>query len=179
MPFAPLAALLFGVAFAWAARDAIGKPKVAAEADPLRFAWPFVLAFAAFVFAPVAGYFAACHGDWAYVYVLDWRTVPSAIDLSLVLVAAACVPAGYFGAALAMRARKPRVLAALALAPALLLALMTVLGGRRLLVSASYAQFHGGFGTRSIAEAALGRGVLWSLVVLALGAAWVFRALRR
>jgi hypothetical protein len=181
IPFAPLVGLLFGIAFAWAARDAAPQATGASEGEtePGWRSLSLVLAFAGCVFAPIVGFFAAFHGDWAYLYTLDWRALPSAIDLAIVLVSAACVPAGFVVATLLMRSRRHRALAALALTPSVALLALLALGARRLVVSAAYAQFHGDFGTRSIAASALGRAVLLSAVVLTLAAAWGFRALRR
>jgi hypothetical protein len=50
--------------------------------------------------------------------------------------------------------------------------------GKRLLVSASAAQYAGGFGVEPIAASALGKGVLWALLAMAAGIALAVRALR-
>ena len=49
---------------------------------------------------------------------------------------------------------------------------------RRLSVSASFAQYHGGFGAVPIGRSPLGRGILLSWIALAIGYAWSFHALR-
>jgi hypothetical protein len=50
---------------------------------------------------------------------------------------------------------------------------------RRLAVSGTYAQFHGDFGTESIAASTLGKGVLLMATLLTLGLAWVVRSVAR
>jgi hypothetical protein len=50
--------------------------------------------------------------------------------------------------------------------------------GHRLGVSASYAQYHGGFGAVPIGKSLLGRGVLLSWLALAAGYAWSAHVLR-
>src|SRR5438045_9383789 len=95
LPFAWLVAFALGAAFARAAQGEIARSE-----GPLVMSRPVlvVVAFAALVVAPVAGYFAAFHGDWAYLYGVNWQDVPSAVDLVLVALAAALVPAGFAAA---------------------------------------------------------------------------------
>ena len=54
----------------------------------------------------------------------------------------------------------------------MLLAILVIALQRRLSTSASYAQFHGDFGTEAITASALGRGVLWMALVGLIGLAW-------
>src|SRR5262245_56914674 len=110
MPMALVVAFAFGAAFALAAKAELARHDGSLATSR---ALAIVGAFAALVFAPVVGYFAACHGDWAYLYVVAWQTVPSAVDLTLVLAAAALVLAGFAIAAPAARARNVRALAAM------------------------------------------------------------------
>jgi hypothetical protein len=63
--------------------------------------------------------------------------------------------------------------------PTVLAAGLSAWSARRLSVSATYAQFHGDFGTEPIASSALGRGVLWMAIVGALGITWAIRSLAR
>jgi hypothetical protein len=49
---------------------------------------------------------------------------------------------------------------------------------RRLAVSASFAQYHGGFGGVPIGRSPLGRGILLSWLALAAAYAWSLHALR-
>jgi hypothetical protein len=174
IPFAFVLGFLIGALLA-----GVAAPELARDEAPLALSRPFAVTvgFALFVFVPVAGYFVTFHGDWAYVYLIRWRSVPSAVDLVLVLAAGAAVVGGFVAAAPFARRRRSGPLMALVVAPGVIaLALVSVLR-HRLGLSASYAQFHGDFGTEPIAESPLGRGVLVMDAVLALGVAWSVRAL--
>ncbi len=178
LPLAWLVAFALGAAFARAAQNEIARTE-----GPLVASRPMaiVLGFAGLVFLPVAGYFAAFHGDWAYLYFVTWRTVPSAVDLALVLLAASLVPAGFVAAVGLVRTRRSRAGQALSLLigiPAGLTVLLILAFARRLGVSASAAQYAGGFGVEPIASSALGKGVLCGVATLAAGTAWAVRALR-
>jgi hypothetical protein len=140
-----------------------------------------VLGFAALVFLPVVGYFAAFHGDWAYLYFVSWQSVPSAVDLCLVVAAACLVPAGFVASVELIRARRShatRLLVGLAGGPMLLVLVLALALARRLSVSATAAQFRGGFGVEAISTSTLGKSVLWAMTALAAGVAWAVRALR-
>jgi hypothetical protein len=178
IPFAWLVGFALGALFARAAQGEITKlegPLVASR--PMAI----VLGFAALVFLPVVGYFAAFHGDWAYLYFVSWQSVPSAVDLCLVVVAACLVPAGFVATVELLRTRRSHAtgtLVGLAGGPLLLALVLALAFARRLSVSATAAQFRGGFGVEAISTSALGKGVLWAVTALAAGAAWAVRALR-
>jgi len=174
IPFAPLLGFLLGLALAWASRAEFAK-----EDGPLFTARPVLVAaaFATLVFTPMLGYFAAFHGDWAYLYVVPWRRVPSAVDLALVLLGGASVPVGTFVGAPAARARRLGTLVRMGAGPAVMALALFAWGARRLALSASYVQYHADFGTEPIASSALGRSVLWMGIVAALGVAWSVRAI--
>lgn len=182
LPVAPLLGWLLGLWLAWAARGE--RPdRLAGAADErllLFFSRPLVVAtaLAVFVYAPLVGYFAAFHGDWSYLYVLPWSRVPSALDLILVVLASATIPAGVALGLGPARLGRSSALARLAAGPLVLLLVVVGVGARRLATSASYAQFHGGFGVESITDGALGRGVLLAAIALAAAVAWTARALR-
>src|SRR5438105_5390648 len=111
------------------------------------------------VYAPIVGYFTALHGDWAYLYVVRWARVPSAIDLAAVLACGAAVPAGFaLATPWAIAKRSPRLLWLAAGIGGIVL-VGVVLASRRLAFSATYAQYHGGFGAVPLARSPLGRGV--------------------
>jgi hypothetical protein len=176
VPFAPLVSLALGAALAW-----IAAPELVRDEGPIVASRPFavVVAFAGLVWVPVVGYFVAFHGDWSYVYLVPWSDVPSAVDLGLVLLAGAAVVGGFSLAVPFIRKRRwGPVVGAIVLPGALAVAGFT-LAARRLAVSGTYAQFHGGFGTESIGASTLGRGVLIMGVVLVLAVAWTVRALSR
>lgn len=175
LPLAALVALALGASFAWLARAELALDDVPLVSSR---AFNVVLGFAVLLWAPAVGYFAAFHGDWAYLYLVPWRHVPSAADLAAVLACGALVPAGFaLAAPFARRRRLPFVLA-LVVVPAVLAAALAIVFQRRLGVSASYAQFQGNFGTVPITQASLGRAVLVTLMICAAGVAWCGRLLR-
>jgi len=63
--------------------------------------------------------------------------------------------------------------------PALGVGLFVVVLFPRLSVQATYAQFHGDFGTRPVAGGPLGYALIWTTLVIVGGAAWTAYALRR
>jgi hypothetical protein len=174
MLLAVLAGFFLGVAFAWLARAELGRVDA-----PLVATRPFnvVLGFAIGVYAPLVGYFVAFHGDWTYGYAFAWHDVPSAVDLALVILAGSSVLIGMAASAHAARARRLSVVGWLAGVPAFGFAAATGWGASRLGVSATYAQYHGGFGVVPIGSSALGRGVLVMGAVLAAGVAWTVRGI--
>ena len=176
IPCAPVLALALGAAFAW-----IAGPDLANHEGPITTSRPFaiVAAFAALVWLPVVGYFVAFHGDWSYLYVVPWRRVPSAIDLVLALAASAAVPGAFWLAALPVRKRRVGPIVAMIVAPAAVAVVGVTVAAHRLAVSATYAQFHGDFGTEAIGASSLGKGVLLMGAVLALAVAWTVRCLAR
>ncbi len=174
IPFAPLVGLALGAALAW-----IAGPELARDDAPVAMSRPFavVSAFALLVWLPVVAYFALCHGDWAYLYLVPSQRVPSAIDIALALFAAAAVVLGFRLAVPPVRRRRHGTVLALVLVPGALSAASFVLEARRLAVSGTYAQFHGDFGTEPIAASTLGKGILFMGAVLALAIVWTARAL--
>ena len=174
IPFAPLVGFVLGVGLAWAAGAELSR-----DDGPLVASRPFaiVAAFAALVFTPIVGYFVAFHGDWAYIYSVAWRDVPSAVDFALVLLSGSSVVAGFVVAAPLIRKRKMSTVTAIAIAPTSIGLALLALFARRMALSATYAQYHGEFGTEPIAVSALGRGILFMGIILAAAVAWCVRAL--
>jgi hypothetical protein len=134
------------------------------------------IAFSALVFMPIVGFFVALHGDWSYLYVVPWHTIPSAVDLVLVVGASASIPIAAAIARPYARAGRLNVLVRLGAAPAAGALLLAIVAARRLATSATYAQYHGGFGAEPLTSSTLGRGVLLAAIALALGVAWTVRA---
>jgi hypothetical protein len=175
LPFAIPVGLILGMTLAWVARAELARSEV-----PLVLARPFLVALglSAIVFGPVVGYFAALHGDWTYLYLVRWGRVPSAVDLLLVVVAALQVPLGFaIATPWAIAKRGTRILQVNA-AVATVLVVACAVFARRLAVSASFAQYHGGFGGVPIGRSPLGRGILLSWLALAAAYAWSLHALR-
>jgi hypothetical protein len=175
LPLALPVGWLVGFTLAWMARGELARSEV-----PLVLARPFLvaLAFGVVVFGPVVGYFAALHGDWAYLYLVRWSRVPSAVDLFLVTVAALQVPLSFAVAAPWAMAKRGGALAKVVAVVGIALLVLCAVTARRLGSSATYAQYHGGFGAAPIGKTALGRGVLSSWVALLLGLGWSLHVLR-
>jgi hypothetical protein len=175
LPLAIPVGLLLGMTLAWVARAELARSEVA-----LVLTRPFLVALGlgAIVFAPVVGYFTALHGDWAYLYLVRWTRIPSAVDLLLVLLCAVQVPLGFAIATPWAIARRGTRLLQVNAAIALLLVVVCAVFARRLAVSASFAQYHGGFGGVPLGRSPLGRGILLSWIALALAYAWSVNALR-
>jgi hypothetical protein len=175
LPLAFPFGLLVGISLAWLSRAELARSEV-----PLVLARPFLVAvaLALFVHAPVLTYFVALHGDWAYLYLVRFARVPSAVDLVLVVLAAGQVPLGFaLASPWAIAKRGSPVLRAAGVVGAILL-VACIASAPRLSVSASFAQFRGGFGVAPLGRTPLGRGVLLSWVALLAGYGWSLRVLR-
>lgn len=167
--------LLLGLSLAWVARAELARSEV-----PLVLARPFLvtLGLGLLVFAPALGYFAALHGDWAYLYLVRSSRVPSAVDLLFVAIGAAMVPAGFAAATPSAIAKQGTRLMQASAAIVAVLLLACALTAGRLTVSASFAQYHGGFGAVPIGRSPLGRGVLLSWLALTVAYGWTIHTLR-
>ena len=176
LPLALPVAWLIGLSLAWSARAELARSEV-----PLLLARPFLLAaaFGAIILGPVLGYFVALHGDWAYLYAVRWSRIPSAIDLLLVVLMAAQVPLAFAVTAPWAAAKRGPLFVRLSAAILFVLVVLCIVFRGRLVASASYAQFHGGFGTAAIGKSSLGRGVLSSWTALLAGWGWAIHVLRR
>lgn len=175
LPLAIPVGLLVGISLAWMARAELARSEV-----PLALARPFLvsLGLGVLVFAPALGYFAALHGDWAYLYLVRSSRVPSAVDLLFVAIGAGMVPVGFAAAAPSAIAKHgTRLMQASAVLVVVLLA-AGALTASRLGVSASFAQYHGGFGAIPIGRSPLGRGVLLSWLALVTAYGWTIHTLR-
>jgi hypothetical protein len=172
----PLVGFLLGVAFAWSAAAELGR---AHSAELATRSVAVVALFSLLVFAPASAYFLAFAPDWSYAYMLDTHRLSGAADLIVVLLAVASVPLGFVLAAGSVREKKPGALLRLAAVPCLAAVTFLIVALPRLSVDATYAQYHGDFGVRSVAGSPLGYALLWMDSVLAGGALWTARALRR
>jgi hypothetical protein len=174
LPLAALVAVSLGALFAHVARAELSLDEPLLSSRPLAI----VSAFAGLVYLPAVAYFAAFHGDWAYMYFVAWRRVPSAIDLAVVLACAALVPAGFAIAAPFARSKRREIVMALIAAPAALAATLAIVFQHRVGTSATFAQFKHGFDTEPVARAALGRAMLVAIALTAGAALWAVRLLR-
>jgi hypothetical protein len=175
-PAAPLIGFILGVVFAWGAGDELGKNAGRVEGSR---SLVVVTSFSLLVFAPMSAYFLAFAPDWSYAYLIDSQRLPSAVDLGLVLIDAISVPAGFALAARAASSHDVARLLRLAAAPALLVIGFLFATASRLSVAASHAQYHGDFGTRSLAGSPIGYAMLWMSAVLLGGVLWTLHSLRR
>lgn len=174
-PTAPLIGFTLGIAFAWLAAEELARSPGAVEASR---SLVLVALFGLLCFAPINAYFMAFAPDWSYAYFVDSRRLPNALDLALGLLDAASVPTGFVMAARGAGAKRLGSLVRLGAVPALLALVLILSSLPRLGVHASYAQYHGDFGTRSIAGSPLGYALLWMAAVLTGAIAWTARCLR-
>ncbi len=174
--FADLLGLALGAALAW-----VAAPELARSDGPFVFSRPFtvVLVFATVVWLPIVAYFIAFHDNWSYLYLVPRRQVPSAVDLALVLLAGVTVVVGFSVAAGPLRRHRLGPVLGLILGPGGVTLAALPFAARRLAVSATYAQFHGDFGTEPIGASLLGKGVLLMGTVLVVAVAWTVRSLTR
>src|SRR5215467_6709600 len=122
--FAPLVGFLMGACLAWA-----GGAEIARDDGPIVATRPFALivAFALLIYTPLVGYFVTFHGDWAYLYLVPWRSVPSAIDLALVLASGGAMVGGHLAAVPFLRKRRVGPVVSMAVVPGTItLALLTL-----------------------------------------------------
>lgn len=173
---APWVGLLFGVLFAWAAREELAR----AERGPLASsALLLPVAFGFLMHGPVAGYFLAFAPDWSVAYLIDSQRLPPLVDFTAVLLAAASPACGYL---LAIRPASRREAVPI-LRWSLPLLVFVVAGTAGLLprlgTEASYAQYSGSFGTRRVAGGGLGMALLWMNAVLLCGVGWIAKSLRQ
>lgn len=135
--------------------------------------------FGAAIVLPVEAYLLHDYADWAYLYLLEPRRIPSAIDLILLLLAAATVPAAaWLGARWLAQDTKYRVLrTVLGLGTSSLV--VGLIAWRRLTHFGTHAQYTGNYGLRSLTECSLGPSLLLVVATLAAGLAVSARALRR
>lgn len=174
-PTAPLIGFALGVAFAWAASDELARS--AGSAATTR-SFVLVTLFSLLCFAPISAYFLAFAPDWSYAYFVDSQRLPSAVDIGLALLNVASVPVGFAVAARSASAKRLGPLLRLGGVPALGAVIFLLGSLPRLSVQATYAQYHGDFGTRSVAGSPLGYALLWMAAVLGAAIAWTVHSLR-
>ena len=171
LPFLLPAAILFGFCHALLAEGAIGR------GGERRLLFSAAL-FGTLVVLPVEAFLLHDYPDWAYLYALRPSAIPSAVDLVVLIVAAALVPAAaWLGARWLERDARYLVLRIV-----LVVGGLTAAGAiscfRRLTHLGTYAQYKGGYGLRTLTESSLGPGLLLALATLAAGLLVSARALR-
>lgn len=175
LPLALPIGLLMGLSLAWLARVELAHSEI-----PLVLTRPFLvsLGLGVLVYAPVVAYFVVMHGDWAYLYLVRFTRVPSALDLTFVALAAAQVPLGLSIASRWAVARRGQVLLTFGVILGVIVLVTCIATSPRLAVSASFAQYHAGFGVMPLAKTPLGRGVLLSWAALIAAFAWSAHVLK-
>lgn len=173
---APLFGFTLGVSFAWMARHDIARGAQAALAGR---SLAIVALYAVLVFGPACAYFLVLEPDWAGAYLFDAGRRARLVSVAGTLLALVSVPAGFLAAAPATRARRSATVLRLGAVAALAAVALTLALFPRLSVRATYAEYHGDFGTESVAQSPLGWGLLWIALVLALATFYVSRVLAR
>ena len=172
----PILGFLLGMTFARSSAEEL-------TADPTTVfgarCFVVTMLFAALLFAPASAYYMAFHGDWAFAYMLDASRVPSAVVLALVLFNGGCVTAGFVVAAPLVRRHNTKGLLTVAGVLSLVVLVLLLLFARRLGVAATYAQYRGGFGVRSLAGTPLGYAIAWGGCVFAVAIALTTREIRK
>ena len=171
---APLFGLSLGVAFAWAGAEELARTGGSTTSRSLVVGTLFGL----LVYAPACGYFQAFFPDWSYAYFLDVERRPVALDLALVLVDGLSVPLGLALSSGAAGARHASTLARAAAVPSVIAFLSVVATLPRLRIFATYAEFHGDFGTEPLTGSPVGYALIWMTAVVAGSALWTLRTLR-
>jgi hypothetical protein len=175
-PLAPLLGFALGVAFAWTARDDIAGGAGGRLAAP---SLAVVLLFALLVFVPACAYFLVFEPAWSYLYLVEGARRFSLLGFITLALALVSVPGGFLAASRQARDQRALELARLAIVPAAIALVVLLVGLPRLAVKATYAQFHGDFGTEPLAGSSLGWAVLWASLVTLAAAVYTASVLRR
>jgi hypothetical protein len=171
---APLFGFTLGVSFAWMARHDIARGAQAALAGR---SLAIVALYAVLIFGPACAYFLVLEPDWAGAYLFDAGRRARLVSVAGTLLALVSVPAGFLAAAPATRARRSATVLRLGAVAALAAVALTLALFPRLAVRATYAEYHGDFGTEAVTQSPLGWGLLWVGLVLGLATVYVTRVL--
>lgn len=170
-PLGPLIGLALGIILAWLADSnseadtRLGRPRPE----------PLIALFAAIIYAPACGYFIVFAGDWSLAYLLDSRTVPSAIELIVIIGDGASVFSGFVMGRRFTKRRAFRAIAALTSAPLAIAILFLIVFSSRLRVDGTFHQVRSDFGTQSVAGGPLGYALIWVNAILVAGFAFTAR----
>lgn len=166
---APLLGFALGAGLYWSVARELARPIRPVAGSSLLVATILGL----FAYAPAVALSLEAEPDWGYAYLFPADALPRWVAPLVVLVAAVSVPLGFGAALRACRGRtafiKKWFWVPLGLGLAPLLALAPRLGQQ-----ASFEQYHGDFGVRSVIGGPLGYLLVWSLLGLA-GATWSAR----
>jgi hypothetical protein len=172
---APLIGFTLGVLFAWLARDDIARGSPGSLSSR---SLSIVALYTFFIYAPACACFVVLEPDWAGAYLFEGGRARLFSVLGTLL-SLSSVPLGFVAAARATRSRRPVEVLRLGAVSGLLAVALTLALFPRLTVRASYAQYHGDFGTEPVAGSPLGMSLFWVLAVVTLVSAYTGRVLRR
>lgn len=129
--------------------------------------------FVGLILVPISIYFYAFHGDWALLYVVDSRHIPSAFALLCFLLEGLIGLGGFLlGAAWVRTQREGWAFGAASISVLAALAVIFI-GWERLSQVGSYEQFHGQYGLESYGSGAVFQGTLTMGLIFVLGAAYL------
>jgi hypothetical protein len=173
---APWLGLLMGLAFAWAAREALSRSERGHLASP---ALLMPVAFGLLVLGPSTGYFLAYASDWSFAYLVDSQRLPAMLEMLSLFLVASTPTLGFILSSGHASRREGGPLLRLASGISLVILVTLLSLGHRLAVDANFAQYHGSFGTHSVAGGSLGLSLLWMTSIVFLSGGWVCYQLKR
>jgi len=172
---APFTGFALGTLFAWLSREDLvrGAPAMLAVRSLV-----IVTVYALLVFGPAAAYFLVFEPAWASAYLLDSGNHTRAFDVALAVLTPVSVVAGYLVTGHAIRRHRPAAALRIGAPSALVALALTLLLFPRLSVQATYAQYHGDFGTRPVAGSPLGYALVWFGAIVLVATLYVASTLR-
>ncbi len=175
MPILVCLAFASGVAAALAGRSEL---RVSPRPPLLTRTFGAYFLFAVLLLVPISVYFYAFHGDWFLLYLVDVRTVPSALALLGFLGELAIGAGGFIMGASSVRGQREAAGGALAVCAVLAGVVALVVGRDRLALVGTHAQFEGGFGLRPYGSGALMQGTVAMTAILLIGLAYLLLRLQ-
>ncbi|MCB9709172.1 MAG: hypothetical protein H6714_10330 [Myxococcales bacterium] len=129
--------------------------------------------FVAFLLVPISMYFYGFHGDWALLYLVDSRRIPSAFALLCFAIEALIGLGGFLLGAVWVRTQRDGLAFFAASAAAIGALAVVFLGWDRLSSVGTYEQYHGQYGLQPFGNGPVFQGALTMGLVLLLGAAYL------
>jgi hypothetical protein len=130
--------------------------------------------FLGLVLVPVSAYFYVFHGDWSLLYLVDVRSIPSAVALVGFVLEGLVGAAGFVAGAALVRAQREVLAGVLAGTVAALAGGLVLLVRDRLSVVGSLAQYRGGFGLEPFGDGPVAVGGLTMGAILVIGLVYLF-----
>ncbi len=171
----PLLGFCVGVLFAWAASEELSQRQGALNTQSV---WVVGL-YALLVHTPACAAVLAHNPDWSVSYLVAPAQYHAALMPALVLLNVTTPLAGFLAAAPAAGRSSALNVLRLGGAALALVAINTLPAVGRLVVVASYNEYHNNFGRESVAGSSLGYLLLFLTVLMALAVAWSYGLLRR